>query len=116
MVGPLHPGLPAVVHPTWTDQVNTELLPADDELLEEGVKNRIAHYQTVANTLRDGLASLELTLLVPRERPSNSMTSVMLPEGVSYSGLHDPLKERGLSSTNPRASSARLPSASARWA
>ncbi len=31
MVGPLCPGLPAVVHPTRPDQTNTELLPAADE-------------------------------------------------------------------------------------
>ena len=31
IVGPLLPGLQAVVHPTRTDQANTELLPAADE-------------------------------------------------------------------------------------
>ena len=71
------------------------LREAARELLEEGVPNRISHYQGVAKTLRDGLSSLELAFLVPREHLSNTMTSVMLPEGVAYPDLHGPLKERG---------------------
>ena len=71
------------------------LREALEELTEEGVQNRIAHYQAIAKTLRDGLSSRELTFLVPREYLSNTMTSVMLPEGHSYYALHDPLKELG---------------------
>ena len=65
------------------------------ELLEEGVQNRIRHYRAIADTLRDGLASLELELLVPREYLSNTMTTVMLPDGWSYEDLHGPLKDSG---------------------
>ena len=65
------------------------------ELAEDGVQNRIAGYQSIARTLRDGLSSLELTFLVLREHLSNTMTSVMLPEGFSYPALHDPLKDLG---------------------
>ena len=65
------------------------------ELTEEGVENRIAHYQSIAKLLRDGLSSLELTFLVPREHLSNTMTSVMLPDSFSYDDLHAPLKEMG---------------------
>ncbi len=65
------------------------------ELLEEGVQERIAHYGRIAETIRDGLSSLELTFLVPREHLSNTMTSVVLPEGFSYTDLHHPLRERG---------------------
>lgn len=71
------------------------LREAAEELLEEGVENRIAHYQAIADTLRDGLSSLELDFLVARQHLSNTMTSVMLPEGFSYADLHGPLKERG---------------------
>ena len=71
------------------------LREAARELLEEGVPNRISHYQGIAKTLRDGLSSLELAFLVPHEHLSNTMTSVMLPEGVAYPDLHGPLKERG---------------------
>lgn len=65
------------------------------ELLEEGVQQRIAHYRSIAKTLRQGLTSLELAFLVSPEHLSNTMTSVMLPEGVSYADLHAPLKTRG---------------------
>ena len=65
------------------------------ELLEEGVPARIAHYQDIAEVLRDGLAAMELSFLVPREHLSNTMTTVNLPRGLSYAGLHQPLKEQG---------------------
>ena len=71
------------------------LREAAGELMEEGVPNRISHYQDIARALRDGLSSLELAFLVPREHLSNTMTSVMLPQGVAYADLHGPLKERG---------------------
>ena len=71
------------------------LREAARELLEEGVGNRITNYQSIANTLRDGLSPLELYFLVPREQMSNTMTSVMLPESFSYADLHRPLKEQG---------------------
>ena len=65
------------------------------ELLEEGVSARISHYQEIAETMRNGLAALELSFLVPREHLSNTMTTVMLPEGTTYAGLHQPLKDQG---------------------
>jgi 2-aminoethylphosphonate-pyruvate transaminase len=65
------------------------------ELLKEGVNNRIEQYRAIADTLRDGLASLELDFLVAREDQSNTMTTVMLPEGWSYDDLHAPLKDLG---------------------
>ena len=71
------------------------LREALQELLEEGVSARIAHYQEITKTLRDGLAALELSFLVPPEHLSNTMTTVKLPEGVSYADLHQPLKDKG---------------------
>ena len=65
------------------------------ELLDEGVSARIAHYQDIAETMRNGLTGLELSFLVPREHLSNTMTTVTLPEGISYAGLHQPLKDQG---------------------
>ena len=65
------------------------------ELTEEGVQNRIAGYRSIAKTLRDGLSSLGLAFLVPRQHLSNTMTSVMLPKGHSYATLHEPLKDLG---------------------
>ena len=76
-------------------QTINALREAARELLEEGVDKRIVHYRDIADSLRDGLASLELNYLVCREHLSNTMTSVMLPDGFSYQDLHQPLKERG---------------------
>ena len=76
-------------------QTTYALREAARELLEEGVADRISHYRCIAKTLRDGLSSMELAFLTPREYLSNTMTSVMLPDGISYSDLHSPLKERG---------------------
>ena len=76
-------------------QTINALREAARELLEEGVDKRIVHYRDIADSLRDGLASLELSFLVSREHLSNTMTSVNLPDGFSYQDLHRPLKERG---------------------
>ena len=65
------------------------------ELVEEGVESRRSHYRSIASVLREGLSSQELTFLVPREHLSNTMTSVILPAGLSYPAIHDPLKEMG---------------------
>ena len=71
------------------------LREASKELLEEGVSERISHYRDIAHTLRDGLSGLKMDFLVPREHLSNTMTTVMMPEGASYAGLHSSLKEMG---------------------
>jgi 2-aminoethylphosphonate-pyruvate transaminase len=66
-----------------------------DELLEETVTKRIQRYHAAAQLLRDGFARLGLKSLLPSHLQSNSLTSLLLPEGVTYSPLHDGLKERG---------------------
>ena len=71
------------------------LREASRELLEEGVCQRISHYRDIAQTLRDGLSDLGMDFLVPREHLSNTMTTVMMPEGTSYASLHSSLKGMG---------------------
>lgn len=71
------------------------LREASRELLEEGVTNRISHYREIAKTLRDGLSDLGMDFLTPREYLSNTMTTVMMPEGASYKNLHSDLRESG---------------------
>ncbi len=65
------------------------------ELLEEGVENRIQRYQQAATMIRSSLAQLGIQSLVPEAYQSNSITAFHLPAGVSYSTLHDQLKQRG---------------------
>jgi len=66
-----------------------------DELLEETVAKRIQRYHAAAQLLRDGFARLGLTSLLPSHLQSHSLTSLLLPEGMTYPILHDGLKERG---------------------
>lgn len=66
-----------------------------DELLEEGVANRIQRYKRAAATIRQGLAALGLKPVLPPEVQSNTITTYHLPAGLSYQTLHDRLKERG---------------------
>lgn len=66
-----------------------------DELLEETVAKRIQRYHAAARLLRDGFARLGLKFLLPPDLQSHSLTSLLLPEGVTYPPLHDGLKERG---------------------
>jgi len=66
-----------------------------DELLEEGVAARVRRYRTVAFLLREGFARLGLKFLLPAEYRANSLTSLLLPEGMTYQRLHAGLKERG---------------------
>ncbi len=65
------------------------------ELLEEGVANRVNRLKRAATTIRTKLAELGLKALVPPDFQSNTITSYVLPEGLSYDVLHDRLKERG---------------------
>ena len=66
-----------------------------DELLEETVPERVKRYRTAALILREGFARMGLKFLLPAEYRANSLTSLFLPEGMTYQRLHDELKERG---------------------
>lgn len=66
-----------------------------DELLEETVAKRIQRYHAAAHLLRGGFARLGLKSLLPSDLQSHSLTSLLLPEGMTYPILHDGLKERG---------------------
>ena len=76
-------------------QVYAALDEALNELLEEGVKNRIQRYARMSGLIREGLAALGIQSVLPAERQSNSLTAFYLPEGLTYQNLHDRLKERG---------------------
>jgi 2-aminoethylphosphonate-pyruvate transaminase len=66
-----------------------------DELLEETVAARVKRYRTAASLLREGFARMGLKFLLPPAYQANSLTSLLLPEGMTYHRLHDDLKERG---------------------
>ena len=66
-----------------------------DELLEETPSGRVERYHAAAQFLRNGFADMGLECLLPPELYSNSLTSLLLPQGASYLDLHDGLKQRG---------------------
>jgi len=68
---------------------------AVQELLEEGVSQRIQRYRAAARILRQGFEQLGLKCLLPPELRSNTITALELPSGMSYEALHDALKARG---------------------
>jgi 2-aminoethylphosphonate-pyruvate transaminase len=55
----------------------------------------VRRYRAAAQLLRDGFSRFGLRPLLPPAYQSNSLTSLLLPEGVTYRRLHDALKERG---------------------
>ncbi|WP_447977872.1 pyridoxal-phosphate-dependent aminotransferase family protein [Candidatus Nitrospira bockiana] len=66
-----------------------------NELLEEGVANRIARYRKAAALIRQRLQALGLKPVLPPAVQSNTITAYYLPDGVGYAALHDGLKARG---------------------
>lgn len=66
-----------------------------DELLEETVEGRVRRYRSASQLLRAGFARLGLKPLLPAAYQANSLTSLLLPKGLTYQHLHDELKARG---------------------
>ncbi|MGQ0811485.1 MAG: pyridoxal-phosphate-dependent aminotransferase family protein [Nitrospiraceae bacterium] len=66
-----------------------------NELLEEGVANRIARYRKAASLIRKRMQELNVKAVLAPEWQSNSITSYYLPSGITYQMLHDRLKEQG---------------------
>ena len=85
---PAMPFTPAV-------QVAYAFNEALDELLEEGVANRIARYAKTAAMIRRKMNELGIKPLLPAEHQSNTISSFYLPAGLSYNTLHDRLKAQG---------------------
>lgn len=65
------------------------------EIIDEGIENRIIHYENISKLLRTGLKGLGLKLYLSDKYYSNTMTSVYLPLGFQFKELHDLLKEKG---------------------
>jgi len=85
----------AMVPFTPAVQVYYAFEEALDELLEEGVANRIRRYKRAATLIRTRLQQLGLKTVLPPEVHSNTITSFHLPGGITYQTLHDKLKQQG---------------------
>jgi len=64
------------------------------ELLEEGLKNRIQRYKRLKNILKIGLGKLGFRFLLPGHLQSNILLAVKLPINMDYWKVHDMLKKR----------------------
>lgn len=92
-------------HFATQEQDNTPFTPAVQvlhamqqalvELEAEGVPARIARYAGNARVLRDGMAALGFSILVPPAGRSAILTTFRLLPGLAYEPLHDAMKRRG---------------------
>jgi len=73
------------------------LRKAIDELLAEGLQNRIARYTQNWNVLRKGVESLGLKILTRPEEESHLLITIHYPEmtGFDFDRLHDELYKQG---------------------
>ncbi len=65
------------------------------ELIEEGMDKRIRHYAKITRLLRDGLLNLGLKLYLKEGLFSNTMTTVFLPDGITYEYLYQECRRMG---------------------
>jgi 2-aminoethylphosphonate-pyruvate transaminase len=65
------------------------------ELLEEGLENRIQRYRECAYLIREGVRKLNLRMLIPDYLASNTVTSVFLPEDIPVDRFIEELDSRG---------------------
>src|SRR5207245_4290224 len=66
-----------------------------NELLEEGVANRIARYRRMARIIRNRMRAIRMKFYLREPLWSSTLTAFLLPEGVFYDHLHDLLRDRG---------------------
>ena len=76
-------------------QVFSAMRQALVELEREGVDARIKRMAENARVLREGMARLGFTILVPEGCRSSVLTTFRLLPGLTYEALHDAMKRRG---------------------
>jgi 2-aminoethylphosphonate-pyruvate transaminase len=65
------------------------------ELLDEGLENRIQRYRLCSHLIRTGVRKLNLRILVPDQLASNTVTSVFLPDGIQIDEFIDEMDRQG---------------------
>ena len=76
-------------------QVYYAFREALDELLEEGLQERCHRFRGYADRIRDRMKEWGIQAVLSSEKQGNTLTAFYLPEGMTYSTLHDGLKEQG---------------------
>ncbi len=66
-----------------------------DELLEEGIENRINRYRENSSLMRKCLSELGFRFQLSEKHMSNVMTNVLIPRNYQYEEFHTQLKDKG---------------------
>jgi 2-aminoethylphosphonate-pyruvate transaminase len=66
-----------------------------DEIIEEGVENRIKRYHNNSTLLREKLENIGFKFQLERNVMSNVLTNVLVPKSIGYNEIHDKLKQKG---------------------
>lgn len=76
-------------------QIFYALDEALDELMDEGLFNRIRNYREKSELLEEGLMDLNLQFLIEKKFRSHVLTALWTPRNLSYENLHAALKKQG---------------------
>ncbi len=76
-------------------QVYYAFQEALNELLEEGLENRFRRFRSYADLIRGRMKDLGIQSVLPAAHQGNTLTAFYLPEGLTYSTLHEGLKKQG---------------------
>jgi 2-aminoethylphosphonate-pyruvate transaminase len=71
------------------------LREALDEIIEEGVENRIKRYHNNSSLLREKLENMGFKFQLERNVMSNVLTNVLVPKNIEYDEIHNKLKQKG---------------------
>jgi 2-aminoethylphosphonate-pyruvate transaminase len=66
-----------------------------DELLKGGVSKRIAHYREINGRMRAALQSMGLELFTNTGHESHTITTIKVPDYITFDELYEELKSRG---------------------
>lgn len=68
---------------------------AVQELLEEGIEERIARYKRCAGILREGVKKMGLKMFIDEKDAANTITSVLLPKDIDLDVFVQRMEEKG---------------------
>jgi 2-aminoethylphosphonate-pyruvate transaminase len=68
---------------------------AVQELLEEGIENRIKRYKKCASILREGVKKMGLKMFIDEKDASNTITSVLLPKEMNLDTFVERMEKKG---------------------
>jgi 2-aminoethylphosphonate-pyruvate transaminase len=66
-----------------------------DELLKGGVSKRITHYREINSRMRSALQSMGLELFTNSGHESHTITTIKVPDYITFEELYEELKSRG---------------------